>query len=266
MIRTCAEIICTLSASSHPLQLRRSSVKYRGVSRQAGPRFALIAPCWRGASPRSIVHLIPAQALTRASLLTAAFLLSGLSVFAKEKIKLMYLESEQETRAAVLINRLELPLEVHRIGIFRVGSSLYGVVRFGLADPSGTFADRHRAGTTTAMLCDRVFGEFPNLVRIDFEGVSQRETKTEKPQVLFSASIDRGIWKTVPKMTHGLERAEKAGTCFFDPRLEMGEPPKPKPLKKTKPPKDKTPPDKSKKPVEKTSTRDQRSNGESKKP
>ena len=48
---------------------------------------------------------------TRARLLMAVFLLSGLPALAKEKIKLMYLESEQETRAAVLINRLELPLE-----------------------------------------------------------------------------------------------------------------------------------------------------------
>lgn len=194
----------------------------------------------------------------------AVFLLSGLPALAKEKIKLMYLESEQETRAAVLINRLELPLEVHRIGIFRVGASLYGVVRFGAADPSGTLADQHRVGTTTAMLCDRIFGEFPELVRIDFEGVSQRETKTEKPQVLFSASIDRNIWKTVPKNIPGLERVGKAGICFFDPRLEIGEPPKPKPkpVKKAQPIK----PAKTKKPAEKTSARDQRTNGESKKP
>src|SRR5687767_13896549 len=91
---------------------------------------------------------------------------------AKEKIKLMYLETEAEVRAAVLINRLEMPLDVHRVGIFRVGKNQYGVVRFGVTDEFGVLADKHRIGATTAMLSDRIFGELPDLVLIDFEGVS----------------------------------------------------------------------------------------------
>lgn len=201
-------------------------------------------------------------------LLLGLVLLLSLSAQAKEKIKLMYLESEHETRAAVLIGRLELPLEVYRVGIFRVGKNLYGVVRFANIDERGVLTDRHRVGTTVAMLCDRIFGELPELVRIDFEGVSKRETKTEKPEVLFSASVDRNSWKTVPKDLLGLTRVEQSGTLFFDPRLELGEPPKPKPAppKKTKASKGKTEVGQGKKSAKKSPTRDQRPNGELKKP
>lgn len=154
----------------------------------------------------------------------ATMLLSG-PLCAREKIKLMYLETDQEVRAAVLINRLEVPLEVHRVGIFRVGKSLYGVVRFGAADDaSGAVANQHRIGATTAILADRIFGEMPDLVRIDFEGVSFRETKEKKPEVLFSSSISRNTWKTIPKNLVPLQRVQMAGTLFFDPRVEPGEP------------------------------------------
>lgn len=142
----------------------------------------------------------------------------------KEKIKLMYLESDAEVRAAVLINRLEVPLEVHRIGIFRVGKKLYGVVRFGATDPQGAIANKHRIGTATALLCDRIFGELPELVRIDFEGVSFRETKEKKPEVLSSSSIDRNVWKNVSKTALPLERVQMSGTLYFDPRVQLGEP------------------------------------------
>lgn len=190
--------------------------------------------------------------------------LLSLSTQAKEKIKLMYLESEHETRAAVLLGRLELPLEVYRVGIFRVGKNLYGVIRFANIDKEGALADRHRVGTTVATVCDRIFGELPELVRIDFEGVSKRETKTEKPEVLFSASVDRNSWKTVPKNLLGLARVEQSGTLFFDPRLELGEPPKPKPTspKKAKAGKVQTKAKPGGKPSKKGPTRDQRPNGE----
>ena len=181
----------------------------------------------------------------------------------KEKIKLMYLEGEQETRAAVLLGRLDLPLEVHRVGIFRVGTSLYGVVRFGAIGPDGVFSQHHPIATTTATICDRIFGEMPQLVRIDFEGVSLRETKTVKPEVLFSASIDRNSWKTIDKKALALERVEKAGPLYFDSRLSIGEPPKPKPKPAVKTAsKAKT---KGQATPKKTPTRDQSSNGESKK-
>lgn len=147
-----------------------------------------------------------------------------LAVHAQEKIKLMYLETEEEVRAAVLINRLEVPLEVHRVGIFRVGKNLYGVVRFGVTDSSGVLADKHRVGATAAILSDRIFGEMNDLVRIDFEGVSFRETKEKKPEVLFSASVDRNSWKTIPKNRVPLERVEMAGSLYFDPRVQLGEP------------------------------------------
>lgn len=150
---------------------------------------------------------------------------------AKEKIKLMYLETEQEVRAAVLINRLDVPLEVYRLGIFRVGKSLYGVVRFGVTVPgSDALADRHRIGAATAMLSDRIFGELPDLTRIDFEGVSQRETKEVKPDVLFSASVNRNTWKTIAKTLVPLERVNLAGALYFDPRLELGQPAVKKPV------------------------------------
>lgn len=169
-----------------------------------------------------------------------AALLAG-PVFGKEKVKLMYLESEAEVRAAVLINRLDLPLEVHRVGIFRVGKKLYGVVRFGVADSSGVLGDKHRIGTTTAMLSDRIFGEMPELVRIDFEGVSQRETKELKPEVLFSSSVDRNSWKTIPKALLPLQRVEMAGVLYFDPRVQIGQPMKaPEPAKKPAKTRDKT--------------------------
>jgi hypothetical protein len=166
-------------------------------------------------------------------------------VAGKEKIKLMYLESEAEVRAAVLINRLDVPLDVHRIGIFRVGKSQFGVIRFGVTDPYGVLADKHRIGATTAMLSDRIFGEIPDLVRIDFEGVSQRETKELKPDVLFSASVDRNSWKTIPKSLVPLERVQMAGQLYFDPRVVLGEPmkppePPPKPSKSKDKTRDKT--------------------------
>jgi hypothetical protein len=155
--------------------------------------------------------------------LIALLLLTG-PVWAKEKIKLMYLETDEEVRAAVLINRLEVPLEVHRIGIFRVGKKLYGVVRFGVADEQGALADKHRIGATTAMLSDRIFGELPDLVRIDFEGVSFRETKEQKPEVLYSSSVDRNSWRTIPKTMVALDRVLMAGALYFDPRLTLGQP------------------------------------------
>lgn len=158
------------------------------------------------------------------------FLLYGGSVAAKEKIKLMYLETDEEVRTAVLINRLDVPLEVYRVGIFRVGKKLYGVVRFGATDKHGAPADKHLIGATTAMLSDRIFGEMENLVRIDFEGVSFRETKEAKPEVLASSSIDRNAWKTIPKGLTPLQRVEMAGTLFFDARVPLGQPPRPKQL------------------------------------
>lgn len=165
-------------------------------------------------------------------------LLLAVPLAAKEKIKLMYLETEEEVRVAVLINRLDVPLEVYRVGIFRVGKSLYGVVRFGVTDSHGALADKHRIGATTAMLSDRIFGEMNDLVRIDFEGVSFRETKEKKPEVLFSASVDRNSWKTIPKQIVPLQRVEMAGSLFFDTRLQLGEPlpekKKPEPAKARK--------------------------------
>jgi hypothetical protein len=149
------------------------------------------------------------------------------AVLAKEKIRLMYLETDQELRAAVLIHRLELPLEVYRVGVFRVGKNLYGVVRFGVNDSPGVPADKHRIATTAAMLSDRIFGELPDLARLDFEGVSQRETKEQKPDVLFSCSVDRNSWKTIPKAMLALQRLEMVGMLFFDPRIQLGEPVKP---------------------------------------
>ena len=153
-----------------------------------------------------------------------ALLLLALPLAAKEKIKLMYLETKEEVRAAVLINRLGVPLEVHRVGIFRVGKNLYGVVRFGVTDSDGVVADKHRIGVTAAALSDRIFGEMNDLVRIDFEGVSFRETKEKKPEVLFSASVDRNCWKTIPKHLTPLQRIEMAGSLYFDSRLVLGEP------------------------------------------
>lgn len=166
-----------------------------------------------------------------------ALLLMTLPLAAKEKIKLMYLETKEEVRAAVLINRLDVPLDVHRVGIFRVGKNLYGVVRFGVTDPYGVMADKHRIGATAAVLSDRIFGEMNDLVRIDFEGVSFRETKEKKPEVLFSASVDRNSWKTIPKHLTPLQRVEMAGSLYFDSRLVLGEPmavklPEPKKAKK----------------------------------
>ncbi len=167
-----------------------------------------------------------------AALLLGFSLLSPLA--AREKIKLMYLESDAEVRAAVLINRLDMPLEVHRIGIFRVGKKLYGVVRFGAADGAGVISDKHRIGTTTAILCDRIFGELPDLTRIDFEGVSFHETKEKKPEVLFSSSIDRNVWKTIAKSDLPLQRVEASGTLYFDPRVQLGQPVPVKPAVKKK--------------------------------
>ena len=155
--------------------------------------------------------------------LLGSLLLAG-PLAAKEKIKLMYLETDQEVRAAVLINRLDVPLDVHRIGIFRVGKKLYGVVRFGVTRSSGEMADQHRIGATTALLSDRIFGEMPELVRIDFEGVSFRETKEQKPEVLYSSSVDRNSWKTIPKTLLPLDRVQMAGSLYFDPRVKLGEP------------------------------------------
>jgi hypothetical protein len=157
---------------------------------------------------------------------------------AREKIKLMYLETAEEVRTAVLINRLEVPLEVHRVGIFRVGKNLYGVIRFGATGREGQPATRHQIGTTTAILSDRLFGEMPQLVRIDFEGVSFRETKEAKPEVFSSATIDRNSWRTIPKNLLPLERVMMAGTLYFDPRIEEGQPlgkkPTPAPKKPAK--------------------------------
>ncbi len=200
--------------------------------------------------------------LANASLLLLVWALTAPAV-SREKIKLMYLEGEQETRAAVLLGRLELPLEVHRVGIFRVGSSYYGVVRFGAVLPSGELADHHRIAATAATICDRIFGEIPNLVRIDFEGVSLRETKTVKPDVLFSASIDRSSWKTIDKKSLSLERIRHTGALYFDPRLSIGEPSKPKAKAKVGKP---VKPNKiqSKPAVKKTPTRDAPANRESK--
>lgn len=164
--------------------------------------------------------------------------LASLPAWSREKIKVMYLETEVEVRAAVLIQRMDLPLETYRIGMFKVGNSLYGVVRFGASVRPGEPADHHRLGAMTAMLCDRIFGEFPELTRIDFEGVSERETKEHKPEVYFSASIDRTVWKQVDKSTGPLQRVKAAGPLYFDPKLAVGQPyqkPKPKPKVKAKP-------------------------------
>lgn len=153
----------------------------------------------------------------------------------QEKVKLMYLETDHEVRLAVLIHRLKLPLPVHRIGVFRVGQKLYGVVRFGAADSGGSPASQHQIGTTTAMLCDRMFGELPDLARIDFEGVSFVETKERKPEVFYSSSVDRVSWRNIPKTLTPLQRVEMTGALYFDPCLPLGEPlktEKPKSVKK----------------------------------
>ncbi len=163
--------------------------------------------------------------------------LAMLPARAQEKIKIMYLETDVEVRAAVLIQRMDLPLETYRVGMFKVGNSLYGVIRFGASVSSGTPADHHRLAAMTAMLCDRIFGESPELTRIDFEGVSERETKKQKPEVYFSASIDRSVWKQVDKSATSLQRVTAAGPLYFDPKLPVGEPfkkPKPKPVPKPK--------------------------------
>lgn len=161
-------------------------------------------------------------------------LLAAPAGLAQEKIKLMYLETEEEVRAAVLIGRLRLPLVVHRVGIFRVGKQLYGVVRFGEANGPEALPDHHRLASTAVALSDRLFGEMPSLVQIDFEGVSQRETKELKPEVLFSASVGRQTWKTIPKTLTPLARLQQAGTLYFDARLPVGSPPPP--ARKPRPP------------------------------
>lgn len=139
--------------------------------------------------------------------------------FAEDKIRLMYLETELEVRAAVLAQRLGLPLEVHRIGIFRVGHELYGTIRFAAFHQPDRLATRADVAANTSQLCDRIFGEIPELVQLDIEGVSLRETKTEKPEVLFSCTVDRRVWKEVPKLAPPLERIALTGQIFFDERL-----------------------------------------------
>ncbi len=142
------------------------------------------------------------------------------------QLRLMYLESEHEVRAAVLAQRLPLPLPVHRIGIFRVGPDLYGVVRFSAYRPDGEFASRAEIAQNSAMLSDRIFGELPDLRQLDFEGVSLEETKTVKPEVLFSCTIDRQQWREIPKKSAALERISLGGLIYFDPRVP-GAPPTP---------------------------------------
>lgn len=160
----------------------------------------------------------------RLLLLMLATILLASTGQAQEKIKLMYLETEHEVRAAVLIGRLHTPLAVHRVGIFRVGQKLYGVVRFGGAEADGKPADQHRIAATTAILCDRIFGELPDLVQIDFEAVTFVETKERKPDVLYSSSIGRPAWRNIPKALTPLQRVEMASSLYFAPNVAVGKP------------------------------------------
>lgn len=148
-----------------------------------------------------------------------------LACSAKESIRIMYLQSQDEERAAILIKRLQLSLDVYRLGIFRVGNSLYAGIRLGVQKDEGRLATKYEIAALGAAVSDRLFGEFPDLERIDFEGVSRRETKDEKPEVLFSTSVARSLWKTIPKSIDALARLERVGTSYFEVRVQEGEKP-----------------------------------------
>lgn len=171
---------------------------------------------------------------SKVCLVLALFLIGILPSHAKTRIKLMYLETDLETRSAVLIERLKLGLPVYRIGIFRVGHDLYAGIRFGAMHPDGRLVTKHEAAALVAELSDRIFGEFPHLVRIDFEGVTYRETKEEKPEVLTSTSVERIQWRKAPKKAPALTRLQVAGESYYDPRMKLGSPPQPKPKPKAK--------------------------------
>lgn len=166
---------------------------------------------------------ISSAALVRSAAIALAFcciaVLARPALGQPPQLRLMYLESDHELRAAVLAQRLALPLPLHRIGIFRVGPDLYGVIRFSAYRPDGEFASRTEIAENSARLADRIFGELPDLQQLDFEGVSLEETKTVKPEVLFSCTVDRQRWREIPKQSSALERITLSGLVYFDPRV-----------------------------------------------
>lgn len=137
------------------------------------------------------------------------------------RIRLMYLDSEDELRAAIVLKRLKLKVPVYRLGIARSGDKQFAMVRFGVAD-----SDRRVIGRESLRMVRKLFALLPELRQVDLQGVSEPETKEHKPDILFTASIRRVQLSRTAASLPPMAQLKNTGEVWFEHSIPEGQPPK----------------------------------------